>query len=66
MLEERTFNAWEGTKMKLLLLCLHGFEEYGFYEEAYKEPTLELIRSFAAAKKPIASVCVGTFPVAKS
>lgn len=43
-----------------------GFEEYGFYEEAYKEPTLELIRSFAAAKKPIASVCVGAFPVAKS
>lgn len=43
-----------------------GFEPYGFYEEAYSEPFLALIREFAAQNKPIASICVGALPVAKS
>ena len=43
-----------------------GFEEYGFYKEAYHEKTLNLIRSFHSQHKPIASVCVAAFPLAKS
>lgn len=43
-----------------------GFEEYGFYKEAYHEKTLDLIRSFNALNKPIAAVCVAAFPLAKS
>lgn len=43
-----------------------GFEEYGFYKEAYHEQTLHLIQSFNNLHKPIASVCVAAFPLAKS
>lgn len=43
-----------------------GFQEYGFYEEAYDERTLELIRIFNRLEKPIATVCVAAFPLAKS
>lgn len=43
-----------------------GFEEYGFYEEAYDEKTLALIRAFHSQHKPIAAVCVAAFPLAKS
>lgn len=43
-----------------------GYEEYGFYEEAYDERTLALIRAFDAACKPIASICVGALPLGKS
>lgn len=43
-----------------------GFEEYGFYKEAYDERTLQLLRDFNAANKWIASVCVAAFPLAKS
>lgn len=43
-----------------------GFQEYGFYEEAYAQPTLALIQSFYQQNKVIASVCVGAFPLAKS
>lgn len=43
-----------------------GFEEYGFYDEAYEERFLNLIREFDARGKIIASVCVGALPVAKS
>ncbi len=43
-----------------------GFEEYGYYEEAYSEPFLDLIRSFRAQQKWIASVCVGALPLARS
>lgn len=43
-----------------------GFEEYGFYKEAYHEKTLNLIRDFDLLHKPIASVCVAAFPLAKS
>ena len=43
-----------------------GFGEFGFYEEAYDERFLELIREFNAKGKIIATVCSGAFPVAKS
>ena len=43
-----------------------GFQEYGFYEEAYDEKTLELIRNFDRLGKPIATVCVAAFSLAKS
>jgi len=43
-----------------------GFTEFDFYEEAYSEKFLEIIREFNKAKKPIASICTGGLPVAKS
>lgn len=43
-----------------------GFEEFGFYEEAYDERFLNLIRDFDKQKKIIASVCVGALPIGKS
>ncbi len=43
-----------------------GFETYGFYEDAFHEDTLDLIQKFFKAGKPIASICVGALPVAKS
>lgn len=43
-----------------------GYEEYGFYEEAYDERFLHIIREFNSKGKIIASVCVGALPVAKS
>jgi 4-methyl-5(b-hydroxyethyl)-thiazole monophosphate biosynthesis len=43
-----------------------GFEAYGFYEEAYSVPVSDLICAFDASDKPIASICVGALPLAKS
>lgn len=43
-----------------------GFEEFGFYEEAYDEKFLELIREFDRRNKIIATICVGALPVGKS
>lgn len=43
-----------------------GFQRAGFYEDAYDERTLEMIRAFANHEKWIASVCVGALPIAKS
>lgn len=43
-----------------------GFEEYGFYEDAYNERFLNLIKEFDTKGKIIASVCVGALPIAKS
>jgi 4-methyl-5(b-hydroxyethyl)-thiazole monophosphate biosynthesis len=43
-----------------------GFEEYGFYEDAYHEKFLGLIREFNRKNKVIASVCVGALPIGKS
>ncbi|MCB2198961.1 DJ-1/PfpI family protein [bacterium] len=43
-----------------------GFEEAGYYDEAYEEQFLQLIRDFDAAGKPIAAVCVGALPLGKS
>jgi 4-methyl-5(b-hydroxyethyl)-thiazole monophosphate biosynthesis len=43
-----------------------GFEKAGFYEDAYDERFLKLIREFDNENKIIASVCVAALPVAKS
>ncbi|NMS91109.1 DJ-1/PfpI family protein [Clostridioides difficile] len=43
-----------------------GFEEFGFYEEAYDMPFLNLIREFDSKEKIIASICVAALPVGKS
>lgn len=43
-----------------------GFEVYGFYNDAYDERFLGLIRDFKANHKYIASICVGALPLAKS
>ena len=43
-----------------------GFEVYGFYNDAYAEKFLDIIRSFKAKNKIIVSICVGALPVAKS
>jgi len=43
-----------------------GFEEFGFYEEAYDERILSLIREFDAQNKIIATICVAVLPLGKS
>jgi len=43
-----------------------GFETAGFYEDAYDERFLKLIREFDKANKIIASICVAALPVGKS
>jgi 4-methyl-5(b-hydroxyethyl)-thiazole monophosphate biosynthesis len=43
-----------------------GFEKSGFFEDAYNERFLELIREFDKKNKIIASVCVGALPIGKS
>lgn len=43
-----------------------GFEEAGFYEDAYDEGFLNIIREFDKAGKIIASICVASLPVGKS
>ena len=43
-----------------------GFEEFGFYQEAFDERVMALIREFNRQEKIIASVCVGALPLGKS
>jgi len=43
-----------------------GFEEYGFYDDAYDEKFLDIIRRFYNKDKIIASICVGALPIGKS
>jgi 4-methyl-5(b-hydroxyethyl)-thiazole monophosphate biosynthesis len=43
-----------------------GFGEFGFYEEAYDERFLNLIREFDRQDKIIATICVAALPVGKS
>jgi 4-methyl-5(b-hydroxyethyl)-thiazole monophosphate biosynthesis len=43
-----------------------GFEKAGFYEDAYNERFLNLIREFDNKNKIIASICVAALPLAKS
>ena len=43
-----------------------GFEEFGFYDEAYNEEFLSLIRSLMNKNKIIATICVGALPLGKS
>jgi len=43
-----------------------GFQKAGFYNDAYSEEFLDVIRGFAAAGKPVAAICTGGLPVARS
>jgi 4-methyl-5(b-hydroxyethyl)-thiazole monophosphate biosynthesis len=43
-----------------------GFDEFGFYEEAYDERFLNLIRDFDRLGKIIATICVAALPLGKS
>jgi 4-methyl-5(b-hydroxyethyl)-thiazole monophosphate biosynthesis len=43
-----------------------GFEESGFYQDAYHEDFLKIIRQFNESRKIIASICVGALPLGKS
>lgn len=43
-----------------------GFKNYGYYEDAFNEEFLSLIREFRSKNKIIASICVGALPMAKS
>jgi 4-methyl-5(b-hydroxyethyl)-thiazole monophosphate biosynthesis len=43
-----------------------GFEAFGFYKDAYSEQVTGFIKNFGELKKPIASICVGALPLAKT
>lgn len=43
-----------------------GFEEFGFYEDAYDAIFSEIIKDFDSKQKPIASICVGALALGKS
>jgi 4-methyl-5(b-hydroxyethyl)-thiazole monophosphate biosynthesis len=43
-----------------------GFKKYGYYNDAYSEEFLNIIRGFYSQNKTIASVCVGALPLGKS
>lgn len=43
-----------------------GFEQANFYEDAYNEEFLDVIRYFDQQEKPIAAICVAGLAVAKS
>jgi 4-methyl-5(b-hydroxyethyl)-thiazole monophosphate biosynthesis len=43
-----------------------GFEDAGFYEDAFDERILDLIRNFNESGKLIASICVGSMPISRS
>lgn len=43
-----------------------GFEEFGFYEEAYDDKFLDIIRQFDKQEKLIATICVAALPLGKS
>jgi len=43
-----------------------GFEKAGFYEDAYDERFLQLIRNFEAQNKVIAAICVSALPLGKA
>ncbi len=43
-----------------------GFESQGFFEEAFSDSVLQTLRAFDGGQKPVASICVGALPLAKS
>jgi len=43
-----------------------GFEEFGYYKQAYDKRTQQLICDFREQQKPIASICTGALALAKS
>lgn len=43
-----------------------GFERAGFYNDAYSDEFSDIFRRFASEGKPIAAICTGALPVARS
>lgn len=43
-----------------------GFEEAGFYEDAYSEAFQQVIRHFDAKQQPVATICVASLTLANS
>ena len=43
-----------------------GYEEYGYYEDAYNSSFLNIICAFHSKDKIIASICTGALPLGKS
>lgn len=43
-----------------------GFEEFGFYDDAYSDLVQSFIAQFVTRDKPIATICVGALPLAKT
>jgi 4-methyl-5(b-hydroxyethyl)-thiazole monophosphate biosynthesis len=43
-----------------------GFESAGFYQDAYADEFLDVLRWFDSQPRPIAAVCVGALPLAKA
>ncbi|MGL4371021.1 MAG: DJ-1/PfpI family protein, partial [Spirochaetota bacterium] len=43
-----------------------GFEEFHYYEDAFSEPFLNVIREFNASGKTIASICTASLALGKS
>lgn len=43
-----------------------GFEQFGFYKDAYDERFLNIIREFSYQNKPVASICVAALALGKS
>lgn len=43
-----------------------GFESFHFYEDAYSPSVQNLIKQFVVLGKPVAAVCVGALPLAKT
>lgn len=60
LIEEIDINSFDA------LAIPGGFEEYNYYEDAYSEQFVSLIRKFNEQNKTIASVCVAALPIGKS
>ena len=43
-----------------------GFEKAGFYQDAYSQEFIDIIRKFSEQGKLVASICVGALPVGRS
>ncbi len=60
LVDEIDINDYDG------LAIPGGFAEYNFYDDAYSDKFLNVIRQFHAAGKPIASICTGGLAIGKS
>ncbi len=64
---ESTFDLTEKKLNEFVALAIPGgFENSGFFEEAYHNQTLELVRYFHKKNKPIATVCLASFILGKA
>jgi len=65
VLVDKTYEEIDASEYDALAIP-GGFEEFGFYEDAYDERFLNLIREFDCSDKFIATVCVGALPLGAS